>query len=187
MRSCRSGGFSPPYPCGIVEVHGIAWTWALRSLARSGKAGHGQAGRGKAWLGSPRLGMASQGMVKARRGEGGKPQSRFLIGGLWMGEELTDLWREAEQHLRAFKQLARRTVEEAWRAGDALLRIRQQLSHGSWTPALRERGIARSTAHRFIKLRQQYTQMSQVDTFGSFQAGPDLSGGLRPLRIQTEI
>ena len=55
-----------------------------------------------------------------------------------MAEEITDLWREAEEHLRAFEQLARRTVEEAWLAGDALLRIKDQLPHGAWTPALKE-------------------------------------------------
>ena len=80
------------------------------------------------------------------------------------------LWQEAERHLRAFEQLARRTVEEAWLAGDALLRIRQQLPHGAWTPALRERGISRSTAHRFIQLRQKYPEKSQLGTFGSVQA-----------------
>ena len=37
-----------------------------------------------------------------------------------MGEQITALWQEAEQHLRAFEQLARRTVEEAWLADDAV-------------------------------------------------------------------
>lgn len=46
--------------------------------------------------------------------------------------ELPTLWKEAEGHLRAFEQLARRTVEEAWLAGDSLLRIKQQLPHGAW-------------------------------------------------------
>ena len=53
-----------------------------------------------------------------------------------MAEELTSLWQEAEQHLQAFEQLVRRTVEAAWLAGDALLRIRQQQPYGAWTPAL---------------------------------------------------
>ena len=53
--------------------------------------------------------------------------------------EITALWQEAEAHLAAFDQLARRTVEEAWLAGDALLRIKEQLPHGAWTPALEER------------------------------------------------
>ena len=48
-----------------------------------------------------------------------------------MAEEIAALWQEAEHHLRAFDQLARRTVEEAWLAGDVLLRIKQQLPHGA--------------------------------------------------------
>ena len=80
------------------------------------------------------------------------------------------LWQEAEQHLRAFEQLARRTVEEAWLAGDALLRIKDQLPHGGWRTGLEERGISKSTAHRFITLRKRYPEMSQVGTFRSVQA-----------------
>ena len=87
-----------------------------------------------------------------------------------MAEELTDLWAEAERHLRAFERLARRTVEEAWLAGDGLLRIRQQQPHGSWTPALRERGIAGRKARRNIQLRQQYLDIGQMGQFGSVQA-----------------
>lgn len=42
-----------------------------------------------------------------------------------MAEELTALWQEAEAHLHTFEQLARRTVEEAWLAGDARTRIKE--------------------------------------------------------------
>ncbi|MDE0077269.1 MAG: hypothetical protein OXO50_07105 [Caldilineaceae bacterium] len=70
-----------------------------------------------------------------------------------MAEELTALWQEAEQHLREFERLARRTVEEAWHAGDALTRIKEQLPHGAWTPALKERGIAVRSVRRFIQSR----------------------------------
>ena len=87
-----------------------------------------------------------------------------------MSEEITALWQEAEQHLRAFEQLARRTVEEAWLAGDVLLRIKKQLPHGGWRTSLEERGISKSTAHRFIQLRKKYPEMSQVGTFRSVQA-----------------
>ena len=58
------------------------------------------------------------------------------------------LWQEAEQHLRAFKQLP----------------------HGAWTPALRERGIAPASARRFIQLRKQYPQIAQIERFGSVSA-----------------
>ncbi len=99
-----------------------------------------------------------------------------------MAEELTDLWAEAEGHLREFERLARRTVEAAWLAGDALLRIRQQLPHGAWTPALRERGIAGRTARRFIQLRQQYPDIGQIGQFGSVQAALTSERLARPRR-----
>ena len=87
-----------------------------------------------------------------------------------MADELAGLWDEAEQHLRSFEQLARRTVEEAWLAGDALLRIKDQLPHGAWRTSLEERGISKSTAHRFITLRKRYPEMSQLGTYKSVQA-----------------
>lgn len=58
------------------------------------------------------------------------------------------LWQEAEQHLRAF----------------------EQLPHGDWTPALRERGIAPASARRVIQLRKQYPQIAQIERFGSVSA-----------------
>ncbi|MXY92314.1 MAG: hypothetical protein F4047_03020 [Caldilineaceae bacterium SB0670_bin_27] len=90
-----------------------------------------------------------------------------------MTQQITDLpalWQEAEQHIRAFEQLARRTVEEAWLAGDALLRIKDQLPHGAWTPALRERGIPVRTAQRFLRLRQNYPEKRQIVAFASVSA-----------------
>ncbi len=87
-----------------------------------------------------------------------------------MGEQITALWQEAEQHLREFERLARRTVEEAWLAGDALLQIKEQLPHGAWTPALKERGIAPASVRRFIQLRKQYPQIAQIERFGSVSA-----------------
>lgn len=87
-----------------------------------------------------------------------------------MAEQLIALWQEAEEHLQAFQQYARRTVEEAWLAGDALMRIKEQLPHGGWRSGLEERGITKSTAHRFISLRKKYPQMSQLGTFSSVSA-----------------
>ncbi len=84
--------------------------------------------------------------------------------------ELPALWQEAEQHLRTFEQLARRTVEEAWLAGDALLRIKQQLPHGAWTPALEERRISTQLARRLIRLRRKYPQIVQIERFDSVSA-----------------
>lgn len=104
-----------------------------------------------------------------------------------MAEELTDFWREAEEHLRAFEQLARRTVEEAWLAGDALLRIKEPPPHGAWTPALEERGIAVRSARRFIQLRKQYPQIGQIGWLDSVTAAltdkkSDKSGADTPIK-----
>ena len=41
---------------------------------------------------------------------------------------------------------------------------------GAWLPALKERGIAYTTANRFIRLRQQCPQINQVGEFGSVSA-----------------
>ncbi len=60
--------------------------------------------------------------------------------------------------------------EEAWLAGDALLRIRQQLPHGAWLLARKERSIAYTTANRFIRQRQQYPQINQLGEFGTVSA-----------------
>ena len=84
--------------------------------------------------------------------------------------ELPALWQEAEQHIRAFEKLARRTVEEAWLAGDALLRIKQQLPHGAWTPALADRGISVHVAKRLIRLRRKYPEIVQIARFDSVSA-----------------
>lgn len=104
-----------------------------------------------------------------------------------MAEELTNLWQEGEQHLREFERLARRTVEEAWPAGDALMRIKEQLSHGAWTPALKERGIAVRSARRFIQLRKQFPQIGQIGRFDSVTAAltdkkSDKSGADTPIK-----
>lgn len=82
-----------------------------------------------------------------------------------MAEELTDLWREAEEHLRAF----------------------EQQPHGAWTPALEERGIAVRSARRFIQLRKQYPQIGQIGQFDSVPAAltdkkSDKSGADTPIK-----
>jgi len=101
-----------------------------------------------------------------------------------MAEQLIALWQEAEEHLHAFQQYARRTVEEAWLAGDALMRIKEQLPHGGWRSGLEERGITKSTAHRFISLRKKYPEMSQLGTFSSVSAA--LTAKSRNSELETQ-
>ena len=59
-----------------------------------------------------------------------------------MAEEITALWQEVVQHL----------------------------PHGVWLLAPKERGIAYTTANRFIRLRQQYAEINQVGEFSSVSA-----------------
>ncbi len=56
------------------------------------------------------------------------------------------------------------------RAGDALMRVEDQLPRGAWRCGLEERGISKSTAQRFISLRKKYPEMSQIGTFSSVSA-----------------
>jgi len=39
--------------------------------------------------------------------------------------------------------------------------LQHTLKHGAWLPALKERGIAYTTANRFIRLRQRNPQINQ--------------------------
>ena len=87
-----------------------------------------------------------------------------------MPDHLSALWREAEDHLADFQRYARRTVAEAWLAGDALMRVKDQFPHGAWRSGLEERGISKSTAQRFISLRKKYPEMPQIGTFSSVSA-----------------
>ena len=63
-----------------------------------------------------------------------------------------------------------------------MLRIKQQLPHGTWLPALKERGIAYTTANRFIRLRQQYPEINQVGEFGSVSVALTRGRTARPRR-----
>jgi len=58
--------------------------------------------------------------------------------------------------------------------------LQHALKHGAWLPACKERGIAYTTANRFIRLRQQYPEINQLGEFGSVSAA--LTGG-RPVPI----
>ena len=48
--------------------------------------------------------------------------------------------------------------------------LQHALKHGAWLPALKERGIACTTANRLIRLRRQYPQINQIGDFDSVSA-----------------
>lgn len=65
--------------------------------------------------------------------------------------------------------LARRSVEEAWIAGQLLNQVKADLPHGKFLPWLEENGIARRTAQRFMKLNES-VEIRQLGTFESVSA-----------------
>ena len=69
-----------------------------------------------------------------------------------MAEEITSLWQEAVQ----------------------------LLLHGAWLPARKERGIAYTTANRFIRLRQHCPQINQLGEFGTMPAALTRGRSARP-------
>ena len=60
------------------------------------------------------------------------------------------------RHIASFERLARRTLEEAWQAGDKLILLKQQTPHGQWLPSLKERGVSVHLAERMMRLRRRY-------------------------------
>ena len=60
--------------------------------------------------------------------------------------------------------------------------LQHALKHGAWLPALKERGIACTSANRFIRLRQQYPQINQVGDFDTVSAVLTRGRTARPRR-----
>jgi phage N-6-adenine-methyltransferase len=69
-------------------------------------------------------------------------------------------------------------VEHAWRAGQALLRAKSQLSHGQWLPwlAANFEGTVR-TAQRYVRIAAKTTRVSHLDTKSQRQALAALTDG----------
>lgn len=88
--------------------------------------------------------------------------------------QITDSYNSGRPDLRALEQLARRTVEEAWLAGGALPRIKQQLAHGTRTHALAERDLPVENAQRRSRLRRKNPQNRQIVVFDC--VSPALTG-----------
>ena len=68
-----------------------------------------------------------------------------------------------------FRQLARRTVEQAWECGRLLTELKEVMEHGAWLPWLEANEISKSMAYRLIELYQGY-ETSQLGNFDSVAA-----------------
>ena len=56
--------------------------------------------------------------------------------------DLATIRAEAVERVRSFEKLARRTVREAWYAGQALQRVKDTSVHGAWMPWLKSEGVS---------------------------------------------
>ena len=83
-------------------------------------------------------------------------------------DDLDTLRANAVHKVGQAQQLARRTVEAAWEAGQALRAVKEATPHGEWLPWLEAEQIARETARRFMRLAD--VQITQVGEFDSVDA-----------------
>ncbi len=60
--------------------------------------------------------------------------------------------------------------------------LQHALKYGAWLPARKDRGIACTTANRFIRLRRQYPQINQVGDFDTVSAVLTRGRTARPRR-----
>ena len=80
--------------------------------------------------------------------------------------DLREAQDRAIQYWESAHQFRRRTLEEAWKCGQALAVVKNELSRGEWMPWLDEVGITHDTASRWIRLAAHY-ESSQLADFGS--------------------
>ena len=83
-----------------------------------------------------------------------------------VGLSITEIADELRADLEIFAQLGRRTVEQAWKVGDHLVRAKLIVKHGEWVSWLFVQGIGRDMALRFLKLRNGH-QITELRVFDS--------------------
>ena len=102
--------------------------------------------------------------------------------------ELAKIQESAEDRFRRHwaeaGRFGRKTVEQAWYAGKALMEVKEERGHGGWGDWLAAEDIAERTSHRLIELAKRATQTRQLGEFGSVEEAlkslPALAGKQRP-------
>ena len=77
----------------------------------------------------------------------------------------------------AWHSYRRRTVEDAWRLGKALVVAHEMAMHGEWMPWLADIGMHHEMARRLIRLAKGYAEIPQIVEFGTVD---DALKALRP-------
>ena len=79
-----------------------------------------------------------------------------------------ELEEQVKQQATLFRTAYRRTVEEAWKLGQALRRAKEQVRHGQWIPWVEgEIGLTPRTAQRLMALHEAYPEMRHVSHLNS--------------------
>ncbi len=81
--------------------------------------------------------------------------------------DLSDAQSRAIEHWKSANRFFRNTIKEVWECGRALCEVKKELPHGKWGEWLKSAGIPTSTAHRWMKLSEQYDEISQIGKFNS--------------------
>ena len=74
------------------------------------------------------------------------------------------------KHYASMRILGRRTVEQAWRAGEALTEVKAAMPHGAWLPWLEANDLPVRTAQRLMELPVLYPKCDNVVAFETVQA-----------------
>ena len=70
------------------------------------------------------------------------------------------------KRLQSLKDLARRTVGEAWEVGRLLTEAKSTLKHGGWLPWLEAQGVNYRTSQRYMLLYEEFTEV-QIEGYES--------------------
>ena len=76
-----------------------------------------------------------------------------------------DAERRFDEALAAMQDYGRRTVEHAWKAGHALLEVKEVLKHGEWLPWLDRHGVNHRLAQRLMELVVRYPKCAALSHF----------------------
>ena len=101
--------------------------------------------------------------------------------------EIQDVVKRVEVRAQVFKAAIRRTVEEAWELGDALLPAKVVIGHGHWAPWLRKMGLNSRLAQRCMALRRRYPEKRHVSDFKSIQAALRMLPAKRTIDAEFEV
>ena len=78
---------------------------------------------------------------------------------------------KVKARVEGFRRAYERTLEEAWKLGEALREAKEKIPHGLWLPWLEDEiGLPPRSAQRFMQFHKAYPEMRHVSHFASLAA-----------------